>query len=49
VVRLADDREAAALQALDQPELPEGLRAVELLGEDPRREHAQLLLGAGLR
>ena len=26
-----------------------GLRAVELLGEDPRREVAQLLLGAGRR
>ena len=48
VVGLADDREAVALQALDQPELPERLRAVELLREDPRRQHPQLLLGAGL-
>jgi hypothetical protein len=44
VVGLADDREAAALQALHQPELPERLRAVELLGEDARRQHPQLLL-----
>ena len=38
VVGLADDREAAALEPLDQPQLPERLRAVELLGEDPRGE-----------
>ena len=36
-------------QPLDQPQLPERLRAVELLGEDPRGEVAQLLLGAGRR
>ena len=47
VVALADDREAAAVEALDQPQLPERLAAVELLGEDPRRQVAQLLLGAG--
>ena len=47
MVALADDREAVALEALDQPQLPERLRAVELLGEDPRGEVAQLLLGAG--
>ena len=44
---LADDREAPALQPLDEPELPERFRAVELLGEDPRGDHAELLLGAG--
>ncbi len=49
VVALADDREAVALEALDQPQLPERLRAVELLGEDPRGEVAQLLLGARRR
>ena len=49
VVALADDREAAVAQALDQPQLPERLAAVELLGEDPRRQVAQLLLGAGRR
>ena len=49
VVALADDREAVALEALDEPQLPERLRAVELLGEDPRGEVAQLLLGAGRR
>ncbi len=49
VVALADDREAVAVEALDQPQLPERLAAVELLGEDPRRQVAQLLLGAGRR
>jgi hypothetical protein len=49
MVALADDREAVPRQALDQPELPEGLGAVELLGEDPRRQVAQLLVGAGRR
>src|ERR1700710_2713185 len=49
VVALADHGEAAVGHALDQPELPEGLRAVELLGEDPRRQVAQLLVGAGRR
>ena len=49
VVALADDREAVVGQALDQPQLPERLRAVELLGEDPRREVAQLLVGARRR
>ena len=49
VVALADDREAAVVQALDQPQLPERLAAVELLGEDPRRQVAQLLVGAGRR
>ena len=49
VVALADDREAVAVEALDQPQLPERLRAVELLGEDPRGEVAQLLLGARRR
>ena len=46
VVALADDREAVAVEALDQPQLPERLGAVELLGEDPRRQVAELLLGA---
>ena len=30
-------------RALDQPQLPQRLRAVEPLGEDPRDELAQLL------
>ena len=46
VVALADDREAVPVEPLDQPQLPERLAAVELLGEDPRRQVAQLLLGA---
>ena len=49
VVALADDREAVAVEPLDQPQLPERLGAVELLGEDPRGEVAQLLLGARRR
>jgi hypothetical protein len=44
VVGLADDRKASALEPLDQPELPERLGAVELLGEDPRRQLSQLVL-----
>ena len=47
VVGLADDREAAVLEALDQPQLPQRLRAVELLGEEARGEVAELLLAAG--
>ena len=47
VVRLRHEREALAGQPLDQPQLPERLRAVELLGEDPRGDVPQLLLGAG--
>src|SRR3954471_24498038 len=42
VVRLSDDGKAPALQPLDQPELPQRLRAVELLGEDPGGQHPQL-------
>jgi len=49
VVTLADHGEAVALDALDQPHLPERLGPVELLGEDPRCEVAQLLIGAGRR
>ena len=49
VMALADHREAAVGHALDQPQLPERLRAVELLREDPRRQVAQLLVGAGRR
>ena len=37
-------REALSRQALDQPQLPERLGAVELLGEDPGRHVAKLLL-----
>ena len=45
---LADDREPALGEAVDQPQLPDRLGAIEALREDPRREGAQLLLGAGL-
>jgi hypothetical protein len=49
VVRLRDQREATALEAVDDPDLPERLRAVQPLGEDATRERAELLLAAGLR
>ena len=48
VVGLGEDREAVALEALHQPQLPERLGAVELLREDPRGERPQLVLAAGL-
>ena len=46
VVGLGDQREAVVLEALDQPHLPQRLGAVELLGEDPRGQVAQLLPAA---
>jgi hypothetical protein len=49
VVTLADNREAVVVETLDQPQLPERLAAVELLGEDPCRKVTQLLLGARRR
>jgi hypothetical protein len=49
VVALAHDREPPALDPVDQPQLPERLRAIQALGEDPRGERSQLLLGARLR
>src|SRR3954454_6266024 len=41
---LRQQREAVALEPLDQPDLPERLVAVEALREDAPRERAQLLL-----
>jgi hypothetical protein len=49
VVALGDDREATAVQPVDQPHLPHRLRAVEALREDTRGERAELLLGTRLR
>ena len=49
MVGLRDQREAALAQALDQPQLPERLRPVELLGEDPGGHPAQHVLVAGRR
>jgi hypothetical protein len=49
VMGLADEGEAALLQALDHPDLPQRLRAIELLGEDAPGEAQELILGAGLR
>ena len=49
VVHLRDHREAVALEALDDPHLPERPLAVEVLLHDARREALQLLLVAGPR
>ena len=49
VVRLGDQREAVVTDAVDQPQLPQRLGAVEPLGEDAAREPAQLILAGGLR
>ena len=46
VMCLGDEGEALARQPLHHPELPEGLRAVELLREHARAP-VQLLLRAG--
>jgi len=46
VVALGDEREAAALQAVDEQQFPERLRAVQAVGEDPPGEVLQLLLAA---
>ena len=49
VMRLRDQREAAAVEPLDDPRLPEGPCPVELLRHDPRREALQLLVVARAR
>jgi hypothetical protein len=49
VVRLGQQREAPVGEPLDEPQLPQRLRAVELLGEDARQEVVQLLVAAGAR
>lgn len=49
VVGLVDQGEAARLEALDKPYLPQGLGAIEALGEDPGGEAAQLIRRAGRR
>ena len=49
VVGLGDQREAAALEPLDEPRLPQRLRAVQPLRVDARGQRAQLLLRARLR
>jgi hypothetical protein len=46
VVGLRDERPRAVVQALDDPQLPQRLVAVELLAEDARDEVAQLLVAA---
>ena len=49
VVRLGDQREAAALEPLHEPRLPQRLGAVQTLGVDARGQRPQLLLRARLR
>ncbi len=49
VVRLGEQREAAAAQSLDQPDLPQGLAAIQLLGEYAAAQRLQLLLAARTR
>src|SRR6185295_4258935 len=49
VMRLRDHRETIALETLDHPDLPERLRAIELLRDDARREPLQLPFVAGAR
>ncbi len=49
MVGLRQQREAVAVEPVDQPQLPERLVAVERLGEDAAGEIAQLLLVARLR
>jgi hypothetical protein len=49
VVGLGDQREAIALEPLDQPRLPQRLGAIQLLGEHARHQAHQLVLAAGLR
>ena len=44
---LRQHREAVALEAVDEPDLPQRLVAVELLGEHAPGQLLQLLLGAG--
>jgi hypothetical protein len=44
VMSLGHERETLPRQPLDEPQLPERLRAVELLGEHPRGHVAELLL-----
>jgi hypothetical protein len=48
VVDLGEERPAAVLQALDHPQLPERLAPVQLLGEHPAGQVAQLLGAARL-
>ena len=47
VVGLADQREAAVAHRVDEPDLPQRLVAVELLGEHAAGERAQLVLARG--
>ena len=46
---LGDDGELASLQAFDDPEFPQWLAAVELLGDDPARQCLELVIVAGPR
>jgi hypothetical protein len=47
VVDLGDDGEAIVLQSLDDPQLPQRLAAIELLGRQPAHEVTQLIIVSG--
>ena len=49
MVDLGDDGELALFEALDDPQLPQRLGAIELLGDDPAGERLQLVVVAGSR
>ena len=49
MVSLREHRPVAVLESLDDPDLPQGLRSIELLGHDPAYELAQFALTAGRR
>ncbi len=46
---LGDERELPVPEPVHEPELPQRLRAIQRLGEEPAGEVLQLLLGSGLR
>ena len=46
---LAQQREPAAVQALDEPQLPQRAVAIKRLGEDPAGQSLEVALGAGAR
>ena len=49
MVGLRQDGETVTLQAVDEPELPERLAAIELLREDAARERPELVLATWRR
>ena len=49
VMRLGEDREAVAVEPLDEPHLPQRPVAAQVVGEDTARQHLQLVLRARRR